>query len=158
MRVTLLTSKEAARELGVDESTTHLEPENFFHLPLDKVSRVWYTIYSRAFKGGEEMRMAEAMIQRYRKMQPTLGNVRKLAAELGATIETGDEFRARRVEAVAPDGKCWEPGRHTTLCLIYPGEKSAECYADLIDRMVCGLEDCPPDCDCLHENNEEVSE
>ena len=95
-------------------------------------------------------------------MNPTLGNLRRLADRLGATIEPtprGDEWS---YNIDAPDGQRWVCNGIHAISLTYPKAESTpdpEMRRKLlgqkhhaielaIHRMSRGLEACPSDCSC----------
>lgn len=79
----------------------------------------------------------------------TLRDVRRKAAEVGCTVETGGQ-RVREVEVISPPGRCFaaSPGDHCRVLPIPKFENNAETMHILMDFLSWGLMDCPADCEC----------
>lgn len=79
-------------------------------------------------------------------MRATLQQLKKKAAEYGATIEIDDYNSYNQstcIEAIAPDGKMWSEGCVIFVDFFYSYEKESryDAYLNLIERMSFGIED-----------------
>lgn len=76
----------------------------------------------------------------------TLAKVKALAAALGATVEDDKIGNTHECRVEAPRGKRWKCSEiHELIDSSYRPWKPD--YADVLDRMNYGIEDCP-DADC----------
>jgi hypothetical protein len=85
-------------------------------------------------------------------MNPTLYNLKKIAASIGAKVELDEyPYNEKAFQIVAPDGKQWKDGNCVNMTASYwtyikSGNGSKEdAIADLISRMKLGLEDYNPE-------------
>lgn len=67
-----------------------------------------------------------------------------LAKKLGALIEVNCEDRGRLdVEVTAPAGFCWQgSGLHCLVGSQWSGQKAADVWSDLFERMEWGIQSC----------------
>jgi hypothetical protein len=80
----------------------------------------------------------------------TLKEVRRLAREIGATVEDTRDGGTHECRVEAPDGFYWAEGSvHEMVDCSYRPWKPD--YADLLSRMKYGVTKCTdPDCDWCH--------
>jgi len=71
----------------------------------------------------------------------------QLAAKYGGTIDEWFESFRGEVRAVAPAGYHWATDQLHVLVEGYTLGNKAEAWADLVDRMSDGVEECTPDCE-----------
>lgn len=82
--------------------------------------------------------------------------IKKLAKELGATIEDASGGTTYTYNIDAPHGYTWaaDGGLHCIVAWCYRGDKSwcDEMWADALERMQCGIEKCDEiDCEMCDE-------
>ena len=74
-------------------------------------------------------------------MKPTIANVRKVAASYGAEVVADTLGRCINVDL--PAGRVWAANdSHSVVGGVCPGEPMSEAYADLLEQMSYGVQEC----------------
>lgn len=82
----------------------------------------------------------------------TQKQVENRAAELGCEFEVLRRAPKLDCQVWAPEGKRFELGLHTLVGHQLPGRPLEQVFADMLERMSNGVEDCDdPNCDTCEE-------
>lgn len=97
-------------------------------------------------------------------MKPTLANVKKEAAKLGATVEDDSGYGFVTYQVAAPRGKVWacDGSIHwLKVCVNYEADERPtkqdriDAFTDVLDRMTYGLANCDDsECEVCHSEPE----